>query len=67
MSRKLRNENPTPKTEAEIAASIAEETADVYLCLYELRDCGLLNVDKVLEIMEAKKKRWENRLMRSPT
>lgn len=33
LCRRLRNENPTPKTEAECVAALKEESLDVYACL----------------------------------
>ena len=38
MARKLRGENPTPKSAKEIADNLAEEVADVLICLEELKN-----------------------------
>lgn len=38
MARKLRGENPTPKSTKEIADNLAEEVADVLICLEELKN-----------------------------
>ena len=38
MARKIRGENPTPKSAKEIADNLAEEVADVFICLQELKD-----------------------------
>lgn len=62
MARKLRDENPTPMDEKEIKDKVAEEVADVYLCvdrvLYELG----ISAGQILEIEAEKKKRWRERI-----
>ena len=62
MARKLRDENPTPLSEKEIRDKVAEEVADVYLCvdavLYELG----IPAKQILDIEAEKKKRWRQRM-----
>lgn len=62
LARKLRNENPTPRTEDEIKESINEEFADVSLCAGLLSLEGIIDLDKVESIGLAKGERWEKRI-----
>lgn len=39
-ARRLRGENPTPKSMAECYLAIAEELADVSVCVHELENAG---------------------------
>lgn len=55
LARVLRHENPTPKTEKEVRASLREEWSDVIQCSKEL------NLDVDWNQIEAKKKRFEQR------
>lgn len=55
LARVLRGENPTPKTEKEIRASLREEWSDVVQCSKEL------NLDVNWNQIEAKRKRFEQR------
>lgn len=55
LARVLRRENPTPKTEKEVRASLREEWSDVIQCSKEL------NLDVDWNQIEAKKKRFEQR------
>ena len=55
LARVLRNENPTPRTEKEVRASLREEWSDVIQCSKEL------NLDVDWNQIEAKKKRFEQR------
>lgn len=60
-ARRLRGENPTPVTEAEARANLAEEAADVMNCLVELSRI-YFDVDQYGSIRERKVKRWHERL-----
>lgn len=55
--RALTGINPTPKTLAEAALDLQEEFTDVILC------AKLLNLKPDTDVMEAKCKRWVNRLL----
>lgn len=55
--RALNGLNPTPRTCAEAALDLQEELSDVALC------AKLLNLNPDEDIMEAKCKRWINRLL----
>jgi len=61
-ARLLRGENPTPKTEQECLESLTEEIADVDLCISELMMEGLVDSDKVIDIIDQKGNRWKERL-----
>lgn len=56
MARKLRMENPTPLTMAEIQNSIADEWGDVLNCAWEL------DVKSDYKLQDAKMIRWMSRL-----
>ena len=57
MARILRKENPTPKTEQEMAASLVEEASDLKLCLDDL---GILPDKDIIKIKAARfKQRWK--------
>lgn len=55
LARVLRHENPTPKTEKEVMASLREEWSDVVQCSKEL------NLDVDWNQIEMKKGRFEER------
>ena len=61
-ARRLRNENPTPKTEQECLAALTEEMADVELCNSLLMGGDYVDFDAVMELIEVKDKRWHERL-----
>lgn len=61
-ARLLRGENPTPKTEQECLESLTEEIADVDLCISELMIEGLVDSNKVIDIIDQKGNRWKERL-----
>jgi len=63
-ARFLRGENPTPKTEQECLAALTEEIADVELCINILMLGGIVDEDWVLNIMQNKEIRWNERLIR---
>lgn len=62
MARKLRDENPTPKSIEDIRDNLIEEMADVELCFIELDKAGIVNCEELEEIFNYKKKRWYERL-----
>ena len=55
LARVLRHENPTPKTEKEVRASLREEWSDVIQCSKEL------NLDVDWNQIEMKRQRFEQR------
>lgn len=59
-ARKLREENPTPKTEKEILDNFHEELADILVCVDEIGQ--LIDYDKVFDIKKEKTKRWYKRI-----
>lgn len=63
LARKMRDENPTPKTEAECWESLKEEMADVMLCMdtYMEKYSNDFYVE-VATIRDEKKARWEQRI-----
>ena len=56
-ARKLRGENPTPKTMKEITDNLEEEMADVLICMNEITDAGLVDPEHVHAWKEKKEKR----------
>lgn len=63
LTRKMREENPTPKTESECLESLKEEMADVMLCMdtYMEKYSNDFYVE-VATIRDEKKARWEQRI-----
>lgn len=62
MARKLRDENPTPKSIEDIRDNLIEELADVLLCRVLLSDSDVIKISEPHKIMHDKEKRWEKRL-----
>lgn len=62
MARKLRGENPTPKTIEKITDNLEEEIADVTLCMSVIVDSGLVSMDRIKSIIFEKQDRWEKRI-----
>ena len=62
MARKLRDENPTPKSIEDIRDNLVEEMADVELCFIELDKAEIVKCEEIEEIFNYKKKRWYERL-----
>lgn len=64
MARKLRGENPTPKTVSEIRGNIKEEMADVRLCIFLLTGPNGLDIrlHDISCIESYKHNRWATRL-----
>ena len=61
-ARKLRRENPTPKTEQEILDNLHEEIADVLVCIDELVKSNLIIFGYINLIRDEKTKRWYERV-----
>lgn len=61
-ARILRGENPTPVDIVDARKALAEEYADVEVCVTELNRCGQLDLAAVVRSMEAKRNRWLKRL-----
>ena len=61
-ARRLRGENPTPKTGQECIDALVEETADVELCLNILIVAGIISNEDILKVFERKDNRWLDRL-----
>ena len=61
MARKIRNENPTPKSRADCIANLQEEIADVELCI-SILPAALYDPAEVGRTMAAKHRRWNGRL-----
>lgn len=63
MARKLRDENPTPKSIEDIRDNLIEEIADVDVCLDRLEDeTDIVDRLELATIEIDKKKRWQERL-----
>ena len=61
-ARLLRGDNPTPKTEQECLEALTEEIADVDLCISELMMEGLVDSNKVIDIIDQKGNSWHERI-----
>ena len=61
-ARKLRGENPTPKTEEKCIEDLNEEAADVMLCIGHLMIEDIVDQKQTLAIGEAKELRWLKRI-----
>lgn len=63
MARKLRDENPTPKSVEDIREGLVEETADVMICVDEIMaTTKLIGGAELVNTMIEKVERWEKRL-----
>lgn len=62
LARKIRGNNPTPKDVPELIENLEEEVADVVICIESLADDGIIDIDNVNDISEAKEKRWMKRI-----
>ena len=62
LARKMRGNNPTPKDVPELIENLEEEVADVEICIELLADDGIIDTATVIDISEAKEKRWMKRL-----
>lgn len=62
MARKLRDENPTPKSVEDIRDNLIEEMADVHLCRKLLHEADVVSFWEVIPITVDKEERWKKRL-----
>lgn len=62
MARKIRGENPTPKTIEEIKENLIEELADVALTMSALISALDLNMSEIENLVGYKTTRWKHRL-----
>ena len=63
MARKLRDENPTPKSVEDIREELVEEMADVHVCLSHITfTTDLTNPTEIGKLEHEKSKRWFKRL-----
>lgn len=66
LARKLRGENPTPKTEQECITSLNEEMADVMICLNHLvEDYKVVTHEDLDSVIIIKENRLEERLKKA--
>lgn len=65
MARKLRDENPTPKTLDDIRENLVEELSDVMLCIdYIISTCNI-RMDEISPMIVEKQNRWIDRIIES--
>ena len=62
MARKIRGENPTPKTELTCLSALHEEISDVENCMDVLVDAGKIDTAIINDLKKRKMKRWERRI-----
>ena len=62
LSRKIRDENPTPREYKDIRNSVIEEISDVYLCIDFIIDRLNINPWDLIEMESKKKQRLVERL-----
>lgn len=62
MARKLRNDNPTPRTIDEIVVNLAEEIADVEVCIDEILHAEVVSENDISEVKKTKRERWRKRI-----
>lgn len=62
MARKLRGENPTPKSMDDILEALTEELGDVQINIDKILEYGIVSKADVDAVKEFKRKRWEERL-----
>lgn len=62
IARKIRDENPTPRTFEEMVENLKEELADVTLCVDSVEKIMGLPSDEIDDICEAKRSRWADRM-----
>lgn len=62
MARKLRGENPTPKSMDDILEALTEELGDVQINIDKILEYGIVSKTDVDAVKEFKRKRWEERL-----
>ena len=62
MARKLRGENPTPKSMDDIIDALTEELGDIQINIDKILEYGIVSKADVDAVKEFKRKRWEERL-----
>lgn len=63
MARKLRDENPTPKSVEDIRDNLVEEMADVHLCIRKIsKETDIVDREEFIKLQFEKGIRWEKRL-----
>lgn len=62
LSRKLRDENPTPLSASALLEKLREETADVLVYIDVLLEADIVNEVNVSSAKDWKRNRWETRL-----
>ena len=62
LARYLRGENKVYKTKEEIYSNLSEEIADVYICIGELLEAGVISHESIDSDVMAKLERMRNRL-----
>lgn len=65
LARKLRYENPTPKSKEELIEGLVEELADVEVCVDVMTEAGIFDDDSynaIFDLIHSKHVRWEERL-----
>lgn len=62
MARKLRGENPTPKTEDEIRNELVEEIADVLLSSHVVVEALTIPYEAIDAMYMVKEDRWKKRI-----
>lgn len=63
LARKMRNDNPTPKTTDELWENFHEELADVTYCIEILDEAKKIDCLKAMDIQDAKAGQWEQRII----
>ena len=64
LARMIRNENAVHgRTREDLLDSLCEEAADVWVCLEELEQAGLIDGDHCAAIQKFKESRWRRRVM----
>ena len=63
MARKLRGENPTPLSIDEIVANLAEEIADVEVCIDEILYSKIVSDESIKNVKNSKEGRWHQRIL----
>ena len=63
MARKLRGDNPTPKSIDEIVANLTEEIADVEVCIDEILYSKIVSDDSIDTVKKSKTRRWRQRVL----
>lgn len=63
MSRKMRGENPTPKTMQEITCDLNEEIADVMVTINAIVETGIISNESIESVIMKKEERWVKRLL----